>query len=85
MQLHEGALRKRNTHDPNDRSTGHNARNRNAELLHFAESTLNYLMLQALDTVAFLPFGYLIDQWRWDVFSGETKPEDYNKDWWRLR
>jgi peptidyl-dipeptidase A len=39
----------------------------------------------ALDKVAFLPFGLLIDKWRWQVFSGETRPEDYNKAWWELR
>src|SRR5262249_22790635 len=33
----------------------------------------------------FLPFGLLIDQWRWKVFAGEVKPEDYNKAWWELR
>lgn len=43
------------------------------------------LLKQALDRVAFLPFGLLIDQWRWKVFSGEIKPEDYNKAWWDLR
>lgn len=44
------------------------------------------LLLQlALDKVAFLPFGYLVDQWRWKVFSGETKSGDYNKSWWELR
>ena len=41
-----------------------------------------YLLQQALDKVAFLPFGLLIDQWRWKVFSGEIKPADYNKAWW---
>jgi len=44
-----------------------------------------YLLRQALDKVAFLPFGLLIDQWRWKVFSGEIKPGDYNKSWWRMR
>ena len=39
----------------------------------------------ALDKIAFLPFGLLIDKWRWQVFSGETKPADYNKAWWALR
>jgi peptidyl-dipeptidase A len=39
----------------------------------------------ALDKIAFLPFGKLIDQWRWDVFSGKISPEDYNAGWWRLR
>ncbi len=43
------------------------------------------LLKQALDKVGFLPFGLLIDQWRWKVFSGEIKPEDYNKAWWDLR
>ena len=33
----------------------------------------------------FLPFGKLIDEWRWKVFSGEIAPEDYNKGWWELR
>ena len=40
---------------------------------------------RALDKVAFLPFGYLVDQWRWKVFSGEVGPNDYNKAWWELR
>ncbi|HEV8383909.1 MAG TPA: M2 family metallopeptidase [Candidatus Acidoferrales bacterium] len=49
------------------------------------EGDLGYLMKVALDKVAFLPFGLLIDQWRWKVFSGEIKPTDYNKTWWELR
>jgi peptidyl-dipeptidase A len=43
------------------------------------------LLKQALERVAFLPFGLMIDQWRWKVFSGEVKPADYNKAWWELR
>ncbi|MCI0706455.1 MAG: M2 family metallopeptidase [Ignavibacteriae bacterium] len=50
-----------------------------------ASGDLGLLMKLALDKVAFLPFGLLIDQWRWKVFSGEIKPEDYNKTWWELR
>ena len=46
---------------------------------------INVLMKMALDKVAFLPFGKLIDQWRWDVFSGKTPPADYNRAWWELR
>jgi peptidyl-dipeptidase A len=46
---------------------------------------LGLLMKSALDKVAFLPFGLLIDQWRWKVFSGEIKPTEYNKGWWDLR
>jgi peptidyl-dipeptidase A len=43
------------------------------------------LLRQALDRVAFLPFGLLIDQWRWKVFSGEITPANYNTAWWDLR
>jgi peptidyl-dipeptidase A len=39
----------------------------------------------ALDKVAFLPFALALDQWRWQVFSGQIKPADYNKAWWALR
>jgi len=46
---------------------------------------IGFLLNRALDKVAFLPFGYLVDQWRWKVFSGEIKPGDYNKAWWDLR
>jgi peptidyl-dipeptidase A len=50
-----------------------------------AESDIPLLLSQALDKVAFLPFGLMIDQWRWKVFSGEITPADYNKAWWDLR
>ena len=43
------------------------------------------LLKQALDRVAFLPFGLLIDQWRWKVFSGEITPANYNQAWWDMR
>lgn len=46
---------------------------------------LRLLLQRALDKVAFLPFGLLIDQWRWKVFSGDTPPERYNQAWWELR
>jgi peptidyl-dipeptidase A len=46
---------------------------------------LGLLMTRALEKISFLPFGLLVDQWRWKVFSGEIKPADYNKAWWDLR
>jgi len=49
------------------------------------DARINLLMKQALEKVAFLPFGLLIDKWRWDVFSGKTPPEKYNAAWWELR
>jgi peptidyl-dipeptidase A len=49
------------------------------------EAIINQQMKLALDKIAFLPFGKLIDQWRWDVFAGKIAPEDYNAAWWALR
>ncbi len=50
-----------------------------------ASKDLGLLLQKALDKVAFLPFGLLVDQWRWKVFSGEVPPEKYNEAWWDLR
>jgi peptidyl-dipeptidase A len=50
-----------------------------------SEGDLEFLMRMALDKVAFLPFGLLVDQWRWKVFSGEVTPDRYNGAWWDLR
>ena len=49
------------------------------------EATINKQMKMALQKIAFLPFGKMIDEWRWQVFSGEIAPEGYNAGWWRLR
>ena len=50
-----------------------------------ADADLALLMRQAMDKVAFLPFGLMVDQWRWKVFSGEYSPAEYNSGWWELR
>lgn len=49
------------------------------------ETNINILFDMALERVAFLPFGYLVDKFRWDVFSGKTSVEDMNCHWWKLR
>ncbi|MBZ4329441.1 MULTISPECIES: M2 family metallopeptidase [unclassified Corallococcus] len=49
------------------------------------KNVINLQLKDALEKVAFLPFGLLVDQWRWDVFSGKVKPADYNKSWWAMR
>uniref|UniRef100_A0A3P9JMD2 Angiotensin-converting enzyme n=1 Tax=Oryzias latipes TaxID=8090 RepID=A0A3P9JMD2_ORYLA len=49
------------------------------------ESDINFLMSMALDKIAFLPFGYLMFQWRRKVFDGRIPPNEYNKEWWNLR
>ncbi|NIL94013.1 MAG: peptidase M2 family protein [Woeseiaceae bacterium] len=49
------------------------------------QALINRQMQKALDSIAFLPFGKLIDEWRWAVYAGEISPEDYNKGWWEMR
>ena len=46
---------------------------------------IGLLMKMAMDKVAFIPFGLLVDQWRWQVFSGQVTSENYNQAWWDLR
>jgi peptidyl-dipeptidase A len=50
-----------------------------------ASKDIGLLLRQAMDKVAFLPFGLLVDRWRWGVFSGETSPANYNQAWTDLR
>jgi peptidyl-dipeptidase A len=49
------------------------------------EGDIPFLLKMALDKIAFLPFGYMIDKWRWQVFDGELTPATYNEGWWKLR
>ncbi|QTH20587.1 M2 family metallopeptidase [Rhizorhabdus wittichii] len=50
-----------------------------------ADKDIGLLLRQAMDKVAFLPFGLLMDKWRWGVFSGQISPASYNKAWTDLR
>ena len=50
-----------------------------------ASADVALLMKTALKAIAFLPFGLMVDQWRWKVFAGEAEPEEYNNLWWQLR
>ncbi|HEY1754789.1 MAG TPA: M2 family metallopeptidase [Bryobacteraceae bacterium] len=50
-----------------------------------ASKDIGLLLNKALEKIAFLPFGLMIDQWRWKVFSGEITPDKYNQAWWDLR
>jgi peptidyl-dipeptidase A len=50
-----------------------------------ASNDIGLLLRDALERVAFLPFGLLVDQWRWQVFDGTIAPGGYNKAWWDLK
>jgi peptidyl-dipeptidase A len=49
------------------------------------EGDIPFLLKMALDKIAFMPFGLMVDRWRWEVFSGELTPATYNTGWWKLR
>ncbi len=50
-----------------------------------ADKDIGLLLRQAMDKVAFLPFGLLIDRYRWGIFDGSIQPADYNKAWTKMR
>jgi peptidyl-dipeptidase A len=56
-----------------------------AEVVKNDKATINQQMQTALGKIAFLPFGLLVDKWRWDVFSGKVAPAQYNQHWWDLK
>ncbi|XP_065336215.1 angiotensin-converting enzyme-like isoform X2 [Cloeon dipterum] len=49
------------------------------------EIHINYLMRIALEKLAFVPYSYIVDLWRWKVFSGEYSAKELNERWWQLR
>ena len=51
----------------------------------FPEREINLLMRSALYWVPMIPYAYLLDVFRYNVFEGKIKPEKYNKVWWRMR
>lgn len=50
-----------------------------------SDNDLLLLLRWALAKVAFLPFGLVLDQWRWKVFDGSITPDAYNETFWELR
>ncbi len=49
------------------------------------EAVINQQMFVALDKIAFLPFGLVVDKWRWEAFAGKVTPDKWNERWWELR
>tara|TARA_R100001244_G_scaffold96522_7_gene72321 strand:+ start:18147 stop:19985 length:1839 start_codon:yes stop_codon:yes gene_type:complete len=56
-----------------------------ADKVPSADKDIGLLLRQAMDKVAFLPFGLLVDKWRWDVFAGTIQPDDYTSAWHDLK
>jgi peptidyl-dipeptidase A len=49
-----------------------------------ASRDIGLLLQRALEKVAFMPFGLVVDRWRWEVFDGRISPADYNRTWWEM-
>lgn len=53
--------------------------------LFFAETEINFLLKQALTIVATLPFTYMLEEWRWQVFEGNIPKDEWMKQWWEMK
>ena len=49
------------------------------------DKDIGLLLRQAMDKVAFMPFSYVVDKWRWGVFDGSITPANYNQAWVDLK
>ncbi|CAG0914789.1 unnamed protein product, partial [Notodromas monacha] len=49
------------------------------------EAELAFLLRMALEKVAFLPYSYAMDLYRWKIFDGSITSENLNSEWWKLR
>ena len=50
-----------------------------------ADKDIGLLLRQAMDKVAFLPFGLMVDRYRWQLFDGTIPADQLNKGWNDLR
>ena len=50
-----------------------------------ADKDIGLLLRQAMDKVAFLPFGLMVDRYRWGLFDGSIPADQLNKGWNDLR
>lgn len=51
----------------------------------FAETEINFLLKQALTIVATLPFTYMLEEWRWQVFAGNISKDEWMERWWEMK
>lgn len=49
------------------------------------ENSINYLMRTALKTVSTIPFHYVNDLWRWELYRGEIPQDSWNARYWELK
>ncbi|XP_075996407.1 angiotensin-converting enzyme 2 [Genypterus blacodes] len=49
------------------------------------ETEINFLLKQALTIVATLPFTYMLEEWRWQVFDGNITKDEWMQRWWEMK
>uniref|UniRef100_A0A8C1ZDQ6 Angiotensin-converting enzyme n=1 Tax=Cyprinus carpio TaxID=7962 RepID=A0A8C1ZDQ6_CYPCA len=49
------------------------------------ETDINFLMKQALTIVATLPFTYMLEEWRWQVFKEIIPKDEWMLRWWQMK
>nr|XP_057944737.1 angiotensin-converting enzyme 2 [Doryrhamphus excisus] len=49
------------------------------------ETEINFLLKQALTIVATLPFTYMLEEWRWQVFAGNIPEDKWMERWWEMK
>ncbi|OTF69605.1 hypothetical protein BLA29_007606 [Euroglyphus maynei] len=49
------------------------------------DMNLNFQLHMAMDKIVFLPFAFVMDKWRWDVFNDDKLNDHMNRHWWELR
>ena len=74
-----------NTDDDSDENKDNRNDNGRNENNGGESNELDLLVLLGLEKIPFLPYAYILDKWRWDVFSGKIQPENYNAAWWEMR
>jgi peptidyl-dipeptidase A len=50
-----------------------------------ASHDIAFLMQTAFEKIMDIPYYLAVEKWRWQVYSGEISPNDYNEKWWDLR
>ncbi|CAG2107601.1 unnamed protein product [Medioppia subpectinata] len=53
--------------------------------MNMNDMNIKFQLKMALEKVVFMPFAYIVDKWRWDVFSGKVSANHMNEHWWHLR
>lgn len=78
-----GLLKNYNSNDKGNRLTLYHALRQDVRILFSLDAEINFMFSTALEKIAFLPFGLVMDMYRYDVFNGKIKTTELNAQWWK--